>query len=179
MHILDSGLSRFTAPTGICRHVAGLVKALNTQSEIERITCAVGPWQQDYYERLLGVTPGTKIDMVPVAIANRPLSRNLWFSTQLPKLARSLGADLVHLSFPIPILRTKFSCKTVVTLHDLYPYDFPSNIGYPKVLFIRAFLKNCINNSDAVAGVSEATASRLREALPSTTSKRIVVIPNV
>jgi glycosyltransferase involved in cell wall biosynthesis len=49
----------------------------------------------------------------------------------------------------------------VVTLHDLYPYDAPANFGYPKVLFNRVILKQCLRSVDAIGCVSKSTLQRL------------------
>ena len=49
----------------------------------------------------------------------------------------------------------------MVTLHDLYPYDIPANFGFPKVLFNRMVLQQCLRAVDAIACVSESTSLRL------------------
>jgi glycosyltransferase involved in cell wall biosynthesis len=179
MNILISGLSRFTSPTGICRYVSGLAKSLNAQPGVSRVTCVVGSWQLAYYDRVLGLGALSNVDVFPVEIRNTSLGRNLWFLTELPGVARRTGADLVHWSFPIPVSGRNYGAKTVVTIHDLYPFDFPFNVGYPKVLFSRSLLRRSVASSDGVSSVSATTLARLRELIPSAKSKPVAVIPNV
>jgi hypothetical protein len=52
------------------------------------------------------------------------------------------------LLFPIFIWRSLFNCPTLTTIHDLYPYEFPENFGYPNVIFNQLFLKQCINHTN-------------------------------
>ena len=66
-----------------------------------------------------------------------PSGRNLWYYNQLPAIVRRLKETVVHFAYPAPVNRHALGCPAVVTLHDLYPYDIPSNFGFPKVLFNR------------------------------------------
>src|SRR5580698_3912055 len=59
-----------------------------------------------------------------------------------------------------------FRSKTAVTLHDLYPYDFPDNFGFLKMMFNRMQLRQCLRAVDAVACVSESTLRRLDMHMP-------------
>jgi glycosyltransferase involved in cell wall biosynthesis len=68
---------------------------------------------------------------------------------------------VVHLAYPVLVKRRAFFCPTIVTLHDLYPYDIPANFGFPKVLVNRIVLQQCLREVDAIACVSESTLSRL------------------
>ena len=54
-------------------------------------------------------------------------------------------------------------CPTVVTLHDLYPYEIPQNFRFPHVLVNRFILKQCLSNVDAIACVSDTTIECLRQ----------------
>ena len=87
------------------------------------------------------------------AVQLRPgtLHRNFWYWSELPAIARQFNADLVHISYPSLVNRNAFSCPTVVSLHDLYPFDIPSNFGFPKVLFNRAILRQCLRAVNAIA----------------------------
>jgi glycosyltransferase involved in cell wall biosynthesis len=102
------------------------------------------------------------------------MNRNAWYYRRLPKLARSFGADIVHLSYPAPVNSAAYKCPTVVTLHDLYPYEIPLNFGFPKFIFNRIILRQCLQNIGAIACVSDATCERLRQyAPPATWSKSL------
>jgi glycosyltransferase involved in cell wall biosynthesis len=67
----------------------------------------------------------------------------------------------------------------VVTLHDLYPYDIPENFGFPKVLFNRAVLQQCLRRADAIACVSQCTLSRLKRLNPRLAKKAAVIYNSV
>lgn len=161
MHILISALSRFSNPTGLCRHAANLAQCLAISKEVYKITLVVGAWQKYYFQTSFNLD-SDKITLFSVDIKNNSLSRNAWFAYSLPLLANSLHCELVHLSFPIPVFRSFFSSPIVATIHDLYPYDFPQNFGFPNALFNRLFLKQCISNSDGIICVSHCTLERLK-----------------
>jgi glycosyltransferase involved in cell wall biosynthesis len=164
MRILLSGLGRDAYPTGICRVAANHARALVSGRVAEQVILAIGSWQRELYTTLLG--PCADIELVSVDIKNNSLSRNHWFAAELPRLATRFGASLVHYSFPAPVLRRRFPCPVVVTLHDLYPYDMPGNFGFPNYFANRIILRQCLRNVDGVACVSSSTRSRFEELFP-------------
>jgi glycosyltransferase involved in cell wall biosynthesis len=178
MHVLLSALSRFTSPSGICRHAANLANGLSQCDEIDRVTFVTGAWQQDYFRESLGVRDSAKLKFATVPVHNSSAARNIWFLRTLPKLATDLRCDVAHLSFPVPILRHSFPCKTVVSLHDLYPYDYPEVFGFPNVFFNRYFLGLCLNNCDSIAAVSNTTRARAEVLFPRVASK-LRMVPNI
>jgi len=177
MRVLISALSRFRRPSGICRHAANLAAALAKAPEISSIFLVVGDWQLEYFRDLIGGDP--RIDLMVVSSASHSLSRNLWYLFGLPEVARKCAADILHCSFPIPVLRRKFAARIVTTIHDLYPYDCPENFGFPAVWFNRAFLRQALNSSDGLVCVSHNTLSRLTLRFPSIRNRKAIsVIPN-
>ncbi len=162
MHIIIVALHRPVEPTGVCRHAANLAKCLAQIEEISQITLVTGSWQQHYFQEIFLSIP-KKIKVLGIDIKNTSLSRNLWFLFSLPKLVKEMHPDLVHLSFPLPFIRSLFSCPVVSTIHDLYPYKIPDNFGYKQVIFNRVFLWQCIYNSDALACVSQTTLDDLEQ----------------
>lgn len=171
MHILIAALHRPTRPTGVCRHAVNLAQCLADKSELTKVTLLIGAWQQEYFNRAFSIA-STKIDLVNVDIKNTSLSRNAWFLWGLPKLAKRLNPDLVHLSFPLPFVRGLFPCPVVSTIHDLYPYECPENFGYPQVLFNQLFLKQCVENSDGLSCVSEVTLEKLKTYFPKLSDRK-------
>ena len=165
MHVLISAVSSARHPSGICRHAANLATSLANAPEISRLTLLVGRWQANYFREAFGLK-GCKAEVVAVDVKNTPYARNAWYYFQLPKFARRRGADIVHLSFPVPIRRSAFACPVVLSLHDMYPYDVPENFGRVRVLFNRAFLQQCLRASDAIACSSNFTLDRLRQRMP-------------
>jgi glycosyltransferase involved in cell wall biosynthesis len=177
MNLLITAVSSATGPSGICRHAYNLVRCAASRKEVLRITLAVGKWQKSYFQNSFKLEDA-KLTVVSVDISNDAFTRNLWYLRELPSLANSVAADIVHLSFPVPILRSTLRCPVVVSLHDLYPYDEPDNFGFPKVFFNRVFLQQCLKEVDCVACVSETTLSRLKMRFPRFSRKKAVVIHN-
>ena len=171
MHILIVALHRADKPTGVCRHAANLARCLAETDQITKITLVTGVWQQHYFKTAF-LLNSEKIQILAIDINNISITRNAWFLLGLPKLANNLQPDLVHLSFPLPFLRSHFSCSVVVTIHDLYPYKIPENFGYKQVLFNRLFLKQCVKNSDAIICVSQTTLADLEHYFPEVISSR-------
>jgi glycosyltransferase involved in cell wall biosynthesis len=175
MHILIAALHRPSKPTGVCRYAANLARCLADTEKVSRVTLVVGQWQKHYFEGAFSLE-SPKIQIESIDIKNSSLSRNLWFLFELPKLAKKLAPDLVHLSFPIPFLRSRFFCPVVATIHDLYPYECPENFGYKQVLFNRLFLQQCLNQSDGLTCVSQTTLESLNRFFPKISSKKTTAV---
>ena len=177
MNVLITAISSATGPSGICRHAYNLVRCAASRGEISQITLVLGKWQESYFRNSFNLE-ATKVNVVPVDISNDAFARNIWYLRELPMLANAVAADIVHLSFPVPIRRSAMRCPVVVSLHDLYPYDEPNNFGFPKVFFNRVFLQQCLREVDCVACVSETTLSRLKVRFPRFAHRKSVVIYN-
>ena len=165
MHVFIAALHRPIKPTGVCRHAANLARCLSENPNVTRISIVIGSWQQHYFETAFALE-SDKIKLVVVNIKNSSIVRNIWFLTDLPKLANKLAPDLVHLSFPFPFIRGRFNAPVVTTIHDLYPYECPENFGFPQVWFNRLFLRQSIRNSDGLPCVSQITLDKLKFYFP-------------
>jgi glycosyltransferase involved in cell wall biosynthesis len=174
MRILINAVGRDVHPTGICRVASSHARALLLRRPGTAVLLAIGAWQQELYRGLLGPF-AAQCEFSVAAVRNRSLPRNLWFAAALPRLARAWHADLVHLAYPVPVLRRRFSAPVVVTLHDLYPYDSPGTFGFPNFYANRAVLRQCLGSIDGVACVSGATRSRLDALLPQV-GRRVPVV---
>jgi len=177
MNLLITAISSATGPSGICRHAYNLARCASSRKEVLRITLVVGIWQKPYFQSSFRLED-PKLDLVSVDISNDALARNLWYLRELPGLADDVAADIVHLSFPVPIRRCAFRCPVVVSLHDLYPYDEPDNFGFPKVFFNRVVLQQCLREVDCVACISEMTLSRLKARFTRFADRKALVIHN-
>jgi glycosyltransferase involved in cell wall biosynthesis len=177
MNLLITAMSSATGPSGICRHAYNLVRCAASRKEVLQITLVVGKWQEPYFRDSFKLKDA-KLTVVSVDISNDAFARNLWHLQKLPKLADDVAADIVHLSFPVPIRRNTLRCPVVVSLHDLYPYDEPDNFGFPRVFFNRVFLQQCLREVDSVACVSEATLSGLKARFPRIAHRKAVVVYN-
>jgi glycosyltransferase involved in cell wall biosynthesis len=163
--------------SGVQRHAINLARCLLTRPDITQVNLIAAPWQRSFIEDAAPRGDARlRLDSAP--IGKSALSRNRWFYTELPKLAKRLEADIVHLAYPVPVWRGAFHCPVVVTLHDLYPFDIPENFGFPKVLFNRAVLRGCLQRVNAIACVSHSTLSGLSNLYPQLANERALVIYN-
>ncbi|MBF2073328.1 MAG: glycosyltransferase family 4 protein [Synechococcales cyanobacterium C42_A2020_086] len=179
MHVLIVALHRPLKPTGVCRYAANLARCLAETEEVKRVTLVVGTWQKQYFLKAFSLE-SSKIFLEYIDIKNNSLSRNIWFLFGLPKLAQKVKPDIVHLSFPLPFWRALFPCPVVATIHDLYPYECPENFGPRQAFFNRVFLQQCIQQSDRLTCVSQATLESLKYYCPNLIFKKpISVIYNI
>jgi len=170
MHVLIPVLHRPTEPTGVCRHAVNLAQCLVKTIHIDHVTLLIGEWQKMYFEKSFDLN-SPKIKTIAIDIPNTSSSRNLWFLFGLPKVAQQLHPDIIHLAFPLPFIRRWFDRPLVSTIHDLYPYDYPENFGYPQVWFNQLFLKQCVYSSDGLTCVSKTTLNSLSQYFPSINRK--------
>jgi glycosyltransferase involved in cell wall biosynthesis len=160
MKIVVAGVSAPQHMNGVSRHAANVVRALLTRAEVTEAHLLVGAWQHPAFVDAVA-RADARLHIHPVEIRRDTLSRNLWFYSELPKVALQLNADVVHIAYPTLLARRAFHCPTVVSLHDLYPFDIPKNFGPLKSLFNRQVLRQCLRAVDGIACVSESTRRQL------------------
>jgi glycosyltransferase involved in cell wall biosynthesis len=148
--------------SGIQRHACNVVRCLLEQQEVSFVHLVIAPWQRKLVQAA-GIKPNVRLATHIAEMEASLLSRNFWHYRKLPELAARLEVDLVHLTYPVPVNAAAFGCPTVVTLHDMYPYEIPMNFGFPKFIFNRLVLKQCLRNVDAIACVSDVTHLRLEQ----------------
>lgn len=175
MRILICGVSRFLQPTGICRHTVNLANCLVGDAKVSAVTLVIGSWQEDYHRRCLSLDP--RVEVLVVRGWNNAYWRNAWFAFGLPRLAARKSADVVHVAFPIPLLQ-RFRAGVVVSMHDLYPYDYPANNGKFVRLFKKAVLRRCLSRADGIAVVSNATINSLYNHFADFRRHNIRLVPN-
>lgn len=177
MKVAIAVVSSATHLSGVSRHAANLVRCLLTRIDISDVHLIVARWQ---YDSICGALSqdDPRLQIHSVSIGTNALSRNLWYYSEFPTLVGKLKVDVVHLAYPVPLNRQAFHCPTVVTLHDLYPYDIPANFGFPKVLFNRLILQQCLRSADAIACVSESTLRQLDIYAPQLALQKAITIYN-
>jgi glycosyltransferase involved in cell wall biosynthesis len=177
MKILVAAASFSSRISGLQRHAFNVVRCLLQVQEISAVHVVVAPWQSALVEDA-GFGSDPRLTVHVGEMERSSLSRNLWYYRELPKLAARVQADVVHLTYPMPVDGAAFACPTVVTLHDLYPYEIPQNFGFPKVIFNRVVLQQCLRNVDAIACVSDITDVLLRRYAPAATGRKAARIYN-
>jgi glycosyltransferase involved in cell wall biosynthesis len=163
--------------SGVPRHAVNMARSLLTRPEITGVHLIAAQWQCAALRDALP-SDDLRLSLHAISIGRSAISRNLWYYNQLPLLAAQLRADVVHLAYPVPLKRRAFLCPTIVTLHDLYPYDSPANFGFPKVFVNRVILQQCLREVDAIACVSESTMRRLDVYGQELALQKAVTIPN-
>jgi glycosyltransferase involved in cell wall biosynthesis len=163
--------------SGIQRHAFNLVRCLLRCPEISRVDLVVAPWQTKL-PRTAGIDGDNRLKTYVADMDKSSLSRNSWYYRKLPLLAARLQSDLVHLSYPVPVHARAFSCPTVLTLHDLYPFEIPQNFRFPHVLANQLILRQCLRNVNAIACVSDTTMASLRRFVAGNACKKAVRIYN-
>jgi len=159
---------------GVPRHAINLARCLLGRREVTEVHLVAAPWQMHLVEDAAPCADA-RLHLHAAPIGSSALSRNFWYYALLPKQAAQLKADIVHLACPAPVRKSAFHCPIVVSLHDLYPYDIPENFGFPKVMFNRAVLQQCLRAVDAIACVSQSTFSRLEQLHPLLARKAAVI----
>ena len=177
MKILIAAASFATSVSGLQRHAFNVARCLLLESEISEVHIVVAPWQLGLIEQA-GIHKSDRLFIQVANVGRSSLNRNVWYYRDLPKIAAQFQVDAVHLSYPMPINKRAFHCPTVVSLHDLYPYEIPSNFGFPKCLFNRVVLQQCLRNADAIACVSNSTYLQLRNYVPASVWRKSMRIYN-
>lgn len=185
MKIMVAVVASSSEMSGVQRHAFNAVRCLLLRPEISAVHLVVAPWQRKLLQSAgLNLScnsrdlAGNRLTTHLAEMDRGSISRNLWYYRDLPLLAEQQGVDLVHLAYPVPVNRSAFPCPVVVTLHDLYPYEIPSNFGWRQVLFNRLILQQCLRRVDAIACVSQITSVRLRQYAPQSTWQKSVRIYN-
>ena len=161
MRVLIAAASFPSSMSGLPRHAFNTARYLLQHPAVTEVHLVIAPWQRHLIAEA-GVDPGLRIQVHVAQMQRGSLSRNLWYYRGLPKLAAQLQADIVHFTYPMPVNAGAFRCPTVLTLHDLYPVEIPENFGYPKVIFNRLVLQQCLRGADAIVCISDATRRLLR-----------------
>jgi glycosyltransferase involved in cell wall biosynthesis len=177
MKIAFAALSAPVHLNGVSRHSANVVRGLLTRTDISEVHLLVGAWQRRTYIEAVARNDA-RLHIHPVEIRRDTLSRNLWFYSELPRVAAQLDAHVVHVAYPTPLSSRAFRCPTVVSLHDLYPFDIPENFGFIKGLLNREVMQQCLKAADAIACVSESTRQQLSRWLGKRFADKAVTIPN-
>jgi glycosyltransferase involved in cell wall biosynthesis len=177
MKIAIALASHSSGTSGVQRHALNLARCFLTRGEVAAVHLIIAPWQAELIQRS-GLDRDHRLQVHVGDVQPSAYSRNTWYYRQLPALTNALGVDVVHLSYPVPVPPRAYSAATVVSLHDLYPYDVPSNFGFSKMLFNRAILRQCLRNVDAIACVSDSTYYRLVLYAPQGTMQKATRIYN-
>jgi glycosyltransferase involved in cell wall biosynthesis len=177
MNVVIAALSAPTQLNGVSRHGGNLVRALLSTGGITNIHFICGEWQKEMF-RCIMPSEDPRLHVHRIQLRDANLHRLLWYFREMPEIAAQLEADIVHFTHPAPIGNAMYHCPTVLTLHDLYPFDIPENFGFLKSALARQTVAHCLKQVNAIACASESTRTRLAKWFPSE-ARKATVIQNV
>ena len=177
MKVVIAAVSAPIHMNGVSRHAASLANALLQTSAVSKVHFVAGIWQKEMFRQTCELSD-PRLHMHFVNLADANISRLVWYYRELPHVAAQLEADVVHFAYPAPVRSAAFRCATVLSLHDLYPFDIPENFGRLSRPVTQVLMRRCIKRVDAVACVSEATKARLEHWFPAE-ARKAITIPNV
>jgi len=175
--IVIAALSAPSSLNGVSRHAANLARALLSLPDSPEVHFLAGDWQREMFPSAIA-SRHPQFHMHPIQIHRNNFGRLAWYYQDLPLIAEQLEADVVHMTCPAPVHASTFKCPTVVSLHDLYPFDIPGNFGAVKNQITRRLMRQCLMEIDAIACVSAYTESRLAQYFPEKVTRKAMTIPN-
>jgi glycosyltransferase involved in cell wall biosynthesis len=164
MKISFVNINRSTVPTGICVAVSNLIKAISVHSENFTMEIIVGEWQLEYYKKTLfaDFLISNKIHIKGIDIKNTSFERNKWFLKDMQYYMQE--SDIIILAYPIPFLKFQYrKLKVYSILHDLYPFDYPQNFGFPSFYLNRLQFYANLLSTDGYFCVSKTSENSLKE----------------
>jgi glycosyltransferase involved in cell wall biosynthesis len=139
--------------TGIAQYVFALVREFSTRAAEHQFVLFVLEDDLPLFAPAAG-----NIQLVTVPERFRPPVKNvLWHQTELPKLARQLGLDVLH----VPSYRRMLwprPCPLVATIHDLAPFEVNGKYDAPRMFYGRVIAKHLARRQDHIITVSHKTA---------------------
>ena len=104
-----------------------------------------------------------RMTLVRVSERHRPAVKNiLWHQTVLPRLAKELGLDVLH----VPSYRRLLwsgPCALVATIHDLAPFRVARKYDWKRMLYGKVVVKRLARRQDAIIAISRNTARDITE----------------
>jgi glycosyltransferase involved in cell wall biosynthesis len=177
MRLVVCAVSAPSELNGVSRHAANIVRGLTLLPDAPEIHLLAGAWQQEMYSAAIErIDPRLHMHWLP--IRRRNFDRILWYYRELPVVAARLEADVVHLTYTMPLRARAFRVPTVVSLHDLYSFDIPQNFGLTKSALNRQIVRQCLHDVNAIACVSSSTRDQLRRWFSSAFDEKAVTIFN-
>lgn len=144
--------------TGVAQHVFALLRALDQLEHDHTFTLYTLEEDREFFSGL-----SDRFSIAPVSESERPALRNIaWHQTKLPRLARGLDLDLLH----VPSYRRLMwsaPCPRVATIHDLAPFRVAEKYDLARMFYGRVVVKRLARRQEAIIAVSECTARDLHE----------------
>lgn len=142
---------------GMGRYVDALIPALVAEGVDLVVAC-----QPRDAAGLAALAPSAEVVVAPAVIARRPV-RLAWEQTRLARIARAVGADVLHSPhYTMPRLA---SIPQVVTLPDATFFSHSQLHSRVKVRFFRSAIRFAVHHADSLIVISAATGEAIRQAV--------------
>ncbi|GAA2242274.1 glycosyltransferase family 1 protein [Herbiconiux moechotypicola] len=135
---------------GVARYIEGVLTGLQELGELVHVVAKPAD-----VERLRSVAPEHEYHASPASVARRPV-RFVWEQVGLPRLARRLGAAVIHSPHYTHPLVTR--AARVVTVHDATFFTDPGVHSRLKRVFFRFWIRRAGAVADVLIAPSRATA---------------------
>lgn len=156
--------------TGIGQYVFALTRALLAQGAAHRFVLFVLEEDRPLFE-----FAKDRIELVPVPEKFRPAVKDIrWHQNQLPKLARELRLDVLHVPSYRRMLWRK-PCPLVATIHDLAPFRVTGKYDWKRMFYGKVVARQLARRQDAIIAISENTASDIRKYFAAPSEKMTVI----
>jgi len=143
--------------TGVAQYVFALLRAMLPHAAKHEFNLFIFEEDLPLFDFAKG-----KMNFVTVAEKFRPAVKNvLWHQTELPKLAKKLNLDVLH----VPSYRRmlwRAPCPLVATIHDLAPFHITGKYDWKRMIYGRVIVKRLARRQDEIIAVSENTARDLQ-----------------
>jgi glycosyltransferase involved in cell wall biosynthesis len=152
---------------GVGRYLLNLVPALSARDDVDLVVSSQARDAEMWRER----APRARVEVVPRWARSVP-GRLLWEQLALPRLARSLQADVLlapHYTMPVAA-----SMPVVVTLHDATFFSHPQLHSRLKRTFFRFWTRFSVRRAAVCVTPSQATLDEVRRATHSRIDSGIV-----
>lgn len=158
--------------TGIARYVFGLTRAWGEQAREHSFVLFVLEEDLPLFDF---ARDWATLAIVPEQF--RPAARDIyWHQTKLPRLARQLGLDVLHVPSYRRMLWAR-PCARVATIHDLAPFHLAGKYEWKRMLYGRHLAGVLARRQEEIITVSRTTATAVAEHYK-TRPERLTVVLN-
>ncbi|MGC9467273.1 MAG: glycosyltransferase family 4 protein [Anaerolineae bacterium] len=171
MHVIVNGWFWDRPETGSGQYVQRLTEGLQAIDPEIELTVALPLRQRDGVKE---TSSNSRLQLLGCLTSRTNLGKLHWEQLLMPRLARQLGADLLHtpywaapLTSPVP---------DVVTVHDIIPLILPAYRGGPLVRLYTALVRATTSRVTMILTDSEASRADILQHL-TVPSDRVHVVP--
>jgi glycosyltransferase involved in cell wall biosynthesis len=144
--------------SGVGQYVFALLRAMLEKSTDQRFTLFVLAEDVPLFEFARG-----KVSFVTVSERFRPATRNIaWHQTHLPRLAKQLGLDVLHIPSYRRLLWRR-PCATVGTIHDLAPFHVTGKYDWKRMFYGRVIVRRLAQRQHRIIAISQNTARDIQK----------------